>query len=192
MNQSAHTPTLRLQQCGPMAPFPQPEPDSQMPHRAIHIAEILIGSIIALVTAAAQMLISGEAADVKQQEMSWLLLPMIGAGFAAIVAFLLNPATEDRKSVGGRIVGALFFGSVTPNILYYCSDTMQKASVIPAVPLTLGFLICSLIFMIIKPLFRSGYFRSKKISESIWDQVESKAGLSSPKRDKIDKTDEER
>ncbi len=161
-----------------MAEDTTPQPDNPMPCRVCHIAEILLGGLFAIITAASRLLIAtAETPTEQRQEMSWLLLPMIGAGFAALVAFLLNPAIEDRKSVGGRIVGGLFFGAVSPQLLFYFSETIQKASIIPAVPLTLGFLICSLVFMLIKPIFREGFFRSKKLSYKVWDNLQDKAGL---------------
>lgn len=113
----------------------------------------------------------------KAEQLSWLLLPLIGAVMASIGAFLFNPYPEDRREIGGRMIVGVFCGVCLPNIMFYCSDTLQKASAIPAVQLLLGFAICSFFYLVSKPLFRGAYKRSDDWANAGLDKLEERAGI---------------
>ena len=124
--------------------------DTPMPYRICYIAEVILSASTAIIALAVRLLLS--SADTPQKgEMSWLLLPLIGSILASVGAFLFNPSLEDRKTVSGRMMVGVFIGTVAPNIIFYCSETIQKASVIPSVPLLLGFGICTLVYILSKP-----------------------------------------
>lgn len=149
-----------------------------MPHRLCYIAEVILSSGTAVIALAIRLLLS--SVDTPQKgEMSWLLLPLIGSILASVGAFLFNPSMEDRKTVGGRMMVGVFIGTVAPNIIFYCSETIQKASVIPSVPLLLGFGICTLVYILSKPFFVQGFHRSDNISREIWEEAEKRTGLHS-------------
>ena len=169
-------------QCPSPAPKPSEQPpkrplDEAMPPKFCYVAEVMLGSIITIVAAAIKFLGDAAATTERQEALNWLLLPFLGALAAALCAFLLNPREEDRRTIGGRLIGGMFFGSVAPNLAFYLSETLQRASVIPAVPLTIGFCICALVYMLIKKFFNEGFKRADTVSEKIWDKIEDTTGL---------------
>lgn len=156
-----------------------------MPQRVNHVAEVLLSGSLAIIALATRALIAFENAP-QAEAMSWLLLPLIGSVMASIGAFLFNPSIEDRRTVAGRMVVGVFCGITVPNVAFYMSDTLQKASVVPAVQLLLGFGICAISFMMAKPLFQGGYKRSNEWADAGLDELERRAGVIKSDTEKLE------
>lgn len=171
-----HT-TVPPLQCPAPAEEPTPQRHTDPMHQRIsHLAEILIGSVITIATSSLRLLASGES-GLGRQEMNWLLLPFIGALFAALCAYLFNPKVEDRRTIGGRVITGIFLGTISPNIVFYFSETLQKASVIPPVPLAFGYAVCGLTYILSKRVWGVGFSRADDIAQELWDKAESHTGL---------------
>lgn len=140
-----------------------------------YLLDSCVVGVVTLVTAASSALLAVmPQSAVERMDLMFLLLPLIGAVCASGGFIMLNPRPEERRVTIGRGLLALFFGTISPQVVSWLWPSLAEYNVKPVFLLLVGSVVSALVFVLIKPIAVQLFKRSDGIADALVDRTVGK------------------
>lgn len=132
-----------------------------------------ISMLAVLATATAAL--SGPTANAEQYaEMQLLIMPLIGGIIVSSFCIMLNPNPETRRIVIGRAMAALFFGSLSPQLIGMIHPSLASLGIKPVFLLLVGGSVSGLVYILVKPFTKTLYEKADDVAKAKAEEILSK------------------